>query len=128
RDYVQKPWDNARLLATLRAQIELSQALRRTRRLEAESARRRGLDLPVMVAESRAMQPVMRLLEKVAPSDASVLVTGEHGTGKEVVARWLHAASPRAQRAFVAVNAGGLGEGVLESELFGHVRGAFTDA
>jgi len=128
RDYVQKPWDNARLLATLRAQIELSQALRQTRRLEAESARRRGEDLPDMIAASRAMQPVMRLLEKVAPSDASVLVTGEHGTGKEVVARWLHAASPRAHKAFVAVNAGGLGDGVLESELFGHVRGAFTDA
>jgi DNA-binding NtrC family response regulator len=74
------------------------------------------------------MQPVMRLLERIAPSSAAVLITGEHGTGKEVAARWLHAASPRAERAFVAVNAGGLGEGVLESELFGHVKGAFTDA
>jgi DNA-binding NtrC family response regulator len=128
RDYVQKPWDNARLLATLRAQVELSQALRQARRLEAESARRRGEALPALIAESRPMGAVLRLLEKVAPSDASVLITGEHGTGKEVVARWLHAASPRRERAFVAVNAGGLGEGVLESELFGHVRGAFTDA
>jgi DNA-binding NtrC family response regulator len=67
-------------------------------------------------------------MERVGPSDANVLVTGEHGTGKEVVARWLHAASPRSARALVAVNAGGLSEGVFESELFGHVKGAFTDA
>jgi DNA-binding NtrC family response regulator len=128
RDYVQKPWDNARLVATLMTQLELGRALRAQRRLEAETARRRAADLPELIAESRAMQPVMRLLERVAPADASVLITGEHGTGKEVVARWLHAASPRASGAFVAVNAGGLGEGVLESELFGHVKGAFTDA
>lgn len=74
------------------------------------------------------MQPVLRLMERVAPSDASVLITGEHGTGKDVVARWLHAASARAARPFVPVNAGGLSEGVFESELFGHVKGAFTDA
>jgi DNA-binding NtrC family response regulator len=128
RDYLQKPWDNARLVATLQAQLELSRALRAARRLEAEAARRRSAELPELVAESRAMQPVMRLLERIAPSSAAVLITGEHGTGKEVAARWLHAASPRAERAFVAVNAGGLGEGVLESELFGHVKGAFTDA
>jgi DNA-binding NtrC family response regulator len=128
RDYVQKPWDNARLIATLRAQVELVGALRATRRLEAEAARGRGEALPELVTESRAMAAVMRVLERIGPSEASVLVTGEHGTGKEVVARWLHAASPRAARAFVAVNAGGLGSGVLDSELFGHVRGAFTDA
>jgi DNA-binding NtrC family response regulator len=74
------------------------------------------------------MQPVLRLMERVAPSDAHVLITGEHGTGKEVVARWLHAASARAGRPFVAVNAGGVSDGVFESELFGHVKGAFTDA
>jgi len=128
RDYLQKPWDNARLIATLETQLELSRALRTTRRLEAEAARRRSAELPELVAESRPMQAVMQLLERVAPSGAAVLITGEHGTGKEVVARWIHAASPRADRAFVAVNAGGLGEGVLESELFGHVKGAFTDA
>jgi DNA-binding NtrC family response regulator len=74
------------------------------------------------------MQPVLKLMERVGPSDANVLITGEHGTGKEIVARWLHAASPRAQKALVTVNAGGLSEGVFESELFGHVKGAFTDA
>jgi len=128
RDYVQKPWDNTRLIATLRTQIELASALRRTRRLEDESSRARQKELPELVAESASMKPIMRLLEKVGPSDASVLITGEHGTGKEVIARWIHAASPRSGKPFVAVNAGGLAEGVFESELFGHVRGAFTDA
>ncbi|GMU10975.1 sigma-54-dependent transcriptional regulator [Corallococcus caeni] len=130
RDYVQKPWDNTRLLATLRTQLELSRALQRGRRLEEENQhlrREQGVRSP-LVGESRAMQPVRRLIERVAPSSAPVLVTGEHGTGKEVVARLLHAASPRADRPFVAVNSGGLSEGVFESELFGHVKGAFTDA
>ncbi|HKA87689.1 MAG TPA: sigma-54 dependent transcriptional regulator [Haliangiales bacterium] len=128
RDYIQKPWDNERLLTTLKTQIELGQALRQTRRLEDEASRQFGMDLPELIAESRAMQPVLRLLDKVGPSDANVLITGEHGTGKEVLARWLHARSPRARKGFVAVNAGGLADGVFESELFGHVRGAFTDA
>src|SRR5438309_1245727 len=127
RDYVQKPWDNARLLTTLRTQIELGRALRRSRRLEEENSRLRG-NVPPLVAHAPSMQPVLRLLERVGPSDANVLVTGEHGTGKEVVARWLHQSSKRAPRAMVVVNAGGLSEGVFESELFGHVRGAFTDA
>jgi DNA-binding NtrC family response regulator len=74
------------------------------------------------------MEPVKRMMERVAPSDANVLITGEHGTGKEVVARWIHAASTRAGNALVTVNAGGISEGVFESELFGHVKGAFTDA
>jgi DNA-binding NtrC family response regulator len=81
-----------------------------------------------MIAESPRMQPVIDLMERVGPSDANVLITGEHGTGKELVAQWLHAASKRAQRSFVPVNMGGLSEGVFESELFGHVKGAFTDA
>src|SRR5262249_6811784 len=109
-------------------QIELGQALRKSRRLETETLRQRTRALPELIADSRAMQPVLRLMERVGPSDANVLVTGEHGTGKEVVARWLHAASTRGARPFVAVNAGGLSDGVIESELFGHVRGAFTDA
>ncbi|MDC3988670.1 sigma-54-dependent transcriptional regulator [Polyangium jinanense] len=127
RDYVQKPWDNARLLATLRSQVELGRALRRMRRLERENAALRG-EVPPLVAGSRAMAPVMRLIERIGPSDANVLLTGEHGTGKEVVACYLHAISRRASGPFVPVNAGGLAEGVFESELFGHVKGAFTDA
>jgi DNA-binding NtrC family response regulator len=128
RDYLQKPWDNARLLATLRAQLELRQALRTANRLDAEAARARSAELPQVIANSRAMAAVMTLVEKIAPSSASVLITGEHGTGKEVIARAIHARSARADKAFVAVNAGGLADGVLDSELFGHVKGAFTDA
>ncbi|MFL5369706.1 MAG: sigma-54-dependent transcriptional regulator [Myxococcales bacterium] len=127
RDYVQKPWDNTRLVATLRTQVELGKALRRSRRLEEENTRLRG-GAPRLFASSPAMQPVLRLLERVGPSDANVLVTGEHGTGKEVIARFLHDSSKRAGQPLVPVNAGGLSEGVFESELFGHVRGAFTDA
>ncbi len=128
RDYVQKPWDNTRLLATVRGQIELRRALATSRRAEAERARRDAQDLPEIVAESRTMAEIMRLLSRVAPSDANVLLSGAHGTGKEVVARWVHAASSRKGGPFVVVHAGALAEGVFESELFGHVRGAFTDA
>src|SRR5436189_5399702 len=74
------------------------------------------------------MAPVLELIGQIGPSDANVLITGKHGTGKEVVARTLHALSTRATKPMVTVNAGGLSEGVFESELFGHVRGAFTDA
>ena len=128
RDYVQKPWDNTRLVATMRAQIDLSRALRTSRRADAERSRRDAQDRPPVVAESRAMQGVMQVVERVAPSDANVLLVGAHGTGKEVVARYVHAASSRRAAPFVVVHAGALADGVFESELFGHVRGAFTDA
>lgn len=128
RDYVEKPWDNARLLATLKAQVELARALRTSQRLEVENRRLREGDAPPLIGEAPAMQPVLRLIERVGPSDANVLITGEPGCGKEVVARWLHARSDRAGQPLVAVNAGGLSEGVFESEMFGHVKGAFTDA
>ena len=128
RDFIEKPWDNARLLATLRTQIELGRALRRARRLEGENQLLRHDGRPPLIAESAVMRPVLQLIERVAPSDANVLIRGEHGTGKEVIAQWVHAASPRAARPLVAVNLGGLSEGLFESEMFGHVKGAFTDA
>jgi DNA-binding NtrC family response regulator len=128
RDYIEKPWDNARLVSTVRTQVELGRALRETERLEGENRMLRRTGLPQFVADSRVMQPVLKLMERVGPSEANVLITGEHGTGKEIVARWLHASSPRANKALITVNAGGLSEGVFESELFGHVKGAFTDA
>ena len=128
RDYIEKPWDNARLLNTLRTQIELGRALRTTQRLQDQSALDRRQGLPEIIAGAPAMQPILRLMERVGPSDANVLITGEHGTGKELVAEWLHASSPRAGKRMVTVNLGGLSEGVFESELFGHVKGAFTDA
>jgi DNA-binding NtrC family response regulator len=128
RDFIQKPWENARLLSILRTQIELRQALRREIRLEAENRLLRAEKRPTLIAEAPSMQPVLELIARIGPSDANVLVTGEHGTGKDVVAQTLHALSGRAAKPMVAVNAGGLSEGVFESELFGHVRGAFTDA
>jgi DNA-binding NtrC family response regulator len=128
KDFIQKPWENARLLATLRTQIELSRAVRQSLRLEAENRLLRADGRPVLIAESAAMRPVMELIARVGPSDANVLITGEHGTGKEVIARTLQAISPRSGKPFITVNAGGLPEGVFESELFGHVKGAFTDA
>ncbi len=127
-DYIEKPWDNQRLLATLGAQIELGRAKRRGQRLAGANHRSERATDEAFVAESPAMRPVLELIDSVGPSDANVLVTGEHGTGKEVVARRLHAVSKRAGQALVTVNAGGFSEGVFESELFGHVRGAFTDA
>jgi DNA-binding NtrC family response regulator len=131
RDFIPKPWDNARLLTILRTQVQLVQALRQAQRLEAENRLLRGgedTNRPRLIAESAAMQPVLQLIAKVGPSDANILITGEHGTGKEVVAQTIYAVSPRASRAFVAVNTGALPEGIFESELFGHVKGAFTDA
>jgi DNA-binding NtrC family response regulator len=128
RDFIQKPWDNARLLAILRTQIELSQALRKGQRLEAENWLLRGEGRPKIIAESPAMQNILQVIARVGPSDANVLILGENGTGKGLVAQAIHAVSTRASRPMVTVNAGGVSEGVFESELFGHVRGAFTDA
>jgi DNA-binding NtrC family response regulator len=128
RDFVQKPWDNARLMAIVRTQMELSQALRKGQRLEAENSLLRGDGMPKLMAESSAMQAVLQVISRVGPSDANVLILGENGTGKGVVARALHAVSSRASRPMTIVNSGGVSEGVFESELFGHVRGAFTDA
>jgi DNA-binding NtrC family response regulator len=128
RDFLQKPWENTRLLAILRTQIDLRQALRKASRLEAENLLLRAESRPTFLAEAPSMQPVLDLIARIGPSDANVLITGEHGTGKEVVARTLHALSTRAAKPMVTVNAGGLSEGIFESELFGHVKGAFTDA
>ncbi len=128
RDFIQKPWENTRLLAILRTQIDLRQALRQASRLEAENRILRAESRPTFLAKSAAMAPVLELIGQIGPSDANVLITGEHGTGKEVVARTLHALSGRSTKPMVTVNAGGLSEGVFESELFGHVKGAFTDA
>jgi DNA-binding NtrC family response regulator len=127
RDFVEKPWDNERLSTILRTQIELGRALRRASRLEAQTQSAQ-VDGPALIAESPAMQPVLQIIDRVGPSDANVLITGENGTGKSLVAQALHAVSPRAARAMVTINAGGVSEGVFESELFGHVKGAFTDA
>jgi DNA-binding NtrC family response regulator len=128
RDFVQKPWENARMITIIRTQAELHRSLRQEQRLEAENEILRADGRPTMIAESAAMRPVLQLIARVGPSDANVLITGEHGTGKEVVAQTIHAVSGRVSKSMIAVNVGGLAEGVFESEMFGHVRGAFTDA
>jgi DNA-binding NtrC family response regulator len=127
RDFVTKPWDNERLLTIARTQTELAMALRRSRKLEAENQLLRG-SMPNLIAESPAMRPVVEMISRVGPSDANVLITGENGTGKGLIARALHALSPRTSRTMITVNMGGLSETLFESELFGHVKGAFTDA
>jgi DNA-binding NtrC family response regulator len=128
RDFVAKPWDNPRLLSIVRTQVELGRALRARERLEAENTALKEPAPLRLIAGSAVMQPVLQLIERVGPSDANVLVTGENGSGKGTVALALHARSARAAKPLIKVNAGGLSEGVFESELFGHVRGAFTDA
>src|ERR1700676_1856136 len=128
RDFIQKPWENERLISLIRVHAELHRALRRARQLEMENRLLRADGMPEFLAGAPAMQPVLELIAQVGPSDANVLITGEHGTGKEIVAKLLHAASPRSRMPLVAVNAGGLPEGTFESEIFGHVKGAFTDA
>ena len=128
KDFVTKPWDNPRLLSIVKNQLELAGAVRAYRRLEQENQILRGKGGPNLIAQSAAMRPVLEIISRVGPSDANILITGENGTGKGVVAQALHAVSVRAGKAFISVNMGGLPEGVFESELFGHVRGAFTDA
>ncbi len=130
-DFVLKPWQNEKLLATISAALKL-----RRSRLEASSLRSRqkqlsaDLDQPFhdFIGVSSAMKQVFEIIEKVGQTDANVLVLGENGTGKELVARALHRHSPRADEVFISVDMGALSESLFESELFGHVKGAFTDA
>jgi DNA-binding NtrC family response regulator len=126
-DFIEKPWENERLVTILNTQLALSQALKRARLLEAENS---ALTAPgeELIAESAAMQPVLETIERVAPSDANVLITGESGCGKGLVARIVHSRSERRNAPFAVVNIGSLAETVFESEIFGHVKGAFTDA
>src|SRR5580698_5613843 len=128
RDFIQKPWENERLLSILRTQVELHRTLQQAERLAAENRLLQVQGRPEFIAASSSMQPVFESMARVGPSDANVLITGEHGSGKEVVAQTLHALSARASRPLVAVNTGALPDGIFESELFGHVKGAFTDA
>jgi len=127
-DFLEKPWNNQRLLSVLRNQVQLAEARQRGRRLADENAILRGSDGTKLVATSRPMQDVVRLARQVAASKASVLITGEPGTGKSLLAKLIHDWSDRAEQSFISVNAGGLPESVFESEMFGHVKGAFTDA
>ncbi|MGH9913893.1 MAG: sigma-54-dependent transcriptional regulator, partial [Pyrinomonadaceae bacterium] len=130
RDFIRKPWDNTRLLTTLRTQLELKNEIKRGRQLEAEnkSLREAAGEETKIIAESAVMKNVIELIHRIGPSDANVLLTGENGTGKGLIARILHTSSNRSKQPLIIVNVGTLSEGVFESELFGHVKGAFTDA
>jgi DNA-binding NtrC family response regulator len=126
-DFIEKPWDNQRLLSVLRNQVELGRALRTARRLQAEKDLLQDHN-GEFIAESPVMQTLLQLVARVAASDANILITGEAGVGKGELARLVHERSRRAGRAFISVNMGGIAESIFESEMFGHVRGAFTDA
>lgn len=127
-DFVEKPWDNARLMSVLGNQLALARARRHGQRLQAENRLLRGPAAEGFIAEAPSMRALLERMARVAPSDANVLILGENGTGKGVIARLLHDASKRAEASFVKVNMGGIPETVFEAEMFGHVRGAFTDA
>jgi DNA-binding NtrC family response regulator len=128
RDFLEKPWDNHRVLALVRNQVSYSREVRNARRLEAENQLLRAAGDEDFIAEAPAMRAVLDTVERIAPSDASVLITGENGTGKGLIARLIHKLSRRATKPFISVNMGSIPETVFESEMMGHVRGAFTDA
>nr|MBP6700969.1 sigma-54-dependent Fis family transcriptional regulator [Halioglobus sp.] len=129
-DFVEKPWRNERLLAILRSQLQLAAARRKQRHLSAEnSLLRRELGADILpCAESPAMQALLARIEKLANSDIPILITGENGCGKGLLARYIHDSSARAGESFLSINMGGIAEQVFESEMFGHIKGAFTDA
>jgi len=127
-DFFQKPWENARVKATVTNQAELYRAKRKATLLEEENRSLKASKSRDFLAKSDIMKPLITMMNKVAPSDANILITGENGTGKGVAARYIHSLSARSKEPFVSINMGGLASGVAESELFGHVKGAFTDA
>lgn len=130
-DFVLKPWTNEKLLATVQAALKLSSSYRRVEQLEKENETLTGiLNQPdtLMLGNSPAMQQVRTMIDKVAQTDANVLILGENGTGKQLVARLIHLCSKRAAKPFFTVDIGAVSETLFESELFGHKKGAFTDA
>ena len=127
-DFITKPWDNSKLLATLFAGVELSQERHKNRLLEQRMEVAAATEAPTLIGESPVMQRVMQTVEQVAPTDANVLILGENGTGKDVIARQLCALSHRAAKPFVSIDLGSVPEQLFESELFGYEKGAFTDA
>ncbi len=124
-DFIVKPWDNDKLVATLTAARDKA---RKAMKRDARSELAMTAESPMFWGSSRPMEAIRKTLDKIAPTDATVLITGENGTGKDVLAREIHAHSLRSGKPMVAVDAGAITETLFESELFGHVKGAFTDA
>lgn len=130
-DFVLKPWDNEKLLATLHSALKLKASQDETRQLKSKQVGRNmaaASDMPELIYQSRAMQQIWDTVQRVAETDANVLLLGENGTGKDLIAQAIHAHSQRAQENFVKVDMGAITESLFESELFGHIKGAFTDA
>ncbi|MEQ9825501.1 MAG: sigma-54 dependent transcriptional regulator [Puniceicoccaceae bacterium] len=128
RDFITKPWENERVVSVMRNQAEYTRLVRKGKLLREENKILRSDQKVEFISRSEAMKPVLEIIDAVGPSDANVLITGENGTGKGVIAKVLHERSHRREKPFISVNMGGLPEGIFESELFGHVKGAFTDA
>lgn len=130
-DFVLKPWDNYKLLATLQAAFNLRKSrieVRKLKQSQKHLSESLGNDFSLVRGPSKSMDSIYRSVPKIAVSDACVLITGENGTGKEVIAREIHKQSARKDEVFLRVDLGSLNEYLFESELFGHVKGAFTDA
>ena len=130
-DFVLKPWENARMLATIRSALQLNLTLREVNRLKSNTGwlkEELNRDQRFLIGTSPGMTKVMNMVKRVAGTATNVLITGENGTGKELVAREIHRLSDRHREALVAVDMGAISETLFESELFGHVKGAFTDA
>jgi DNA-binding NtrC family response regulator len=130
-DFILKPWDNNKLLATLQSSLRLSNSKKQVRQLQLKEKQLKediSRGFSGIIGESEVMQDLLKKIYKVAKTDASVLLLGENGTGKELVAREIHRLSKRSNNDFVSVDLGALAETLIESELFGHVKGAYTDA
>ncbi|WP_282013613.1 sigma-54-dependent transcriptional regulator [Marinifilum flexuosum] len=130
-DFVLKPWDNNKLSSTLKSALSLRQSKKKIQKLETDKqdlTRELNQNKSEMIGRSTVMMNLRKLLQKVAVTDANVLVLGEHGTGKELIAREIHQQSNRSNKPMVSVDMGAMSESLFESELFGHVKGAFTDA
>ncbi|MCG8503585.1 MAG: sigma 54-interacting transcriptional regulator, partial [Sphingomonadales bacterium] len=127
-DFIEKPWDNQRLLGVLRAQLDLADGRRREASWVQENNRVLSSPSSEYIFQSDAMTKLMDVVARVADSDAAILITGAHGTGKTQLARLIHSRSSRRHKPFIQVNVGALSDQLFESELFGHVKGAFTDA
>ncbi len=127
-DFIEKPWQNARVLAVLEARIALQHSQRDVQRLAANNALLLAEGQPGFIAESLVMRQLVEELQRISHSDAPVLLLGENGTGKSLIGQLIHQWSPRANKPLVKVNVGGIAPTLFEAELFGHVRGAYTDA
>lgn len=132
RDFIQKPWKNERIISAINTQLALADSNKTSRRLSQQNklltSQQHPQDRTGIIAKSAVMQSLLTTLEDLAQSEMSILLTGDNGTGKSMLASYVHAVSPRADKSFVAVNMGAIPENLFESELFGHTKGAFTDA